>query len=212
MARCLTELWFKILNCITWGKTNPPPNLSCRYFIYSAEYILWARREEKTPRYFNYELMKELNGGKQMHDVWRLPSIAPWEKNCGKHPTQKPLCLLSRIILASTKSSAWILSPFAELNTTGIAANLLQHRYLAIEQEENSLEMSVDRRKEIEQPNRRHECLNKPNNQAQIFHGKDVLVLADPKANYDPELPFCLGWLIMVYPLWLSIYFIFNIL
>ena len=45
-ARCLTELGFKILNCITWVKTNPPPNLSCRYFTYSAEYILWARKEQ----------------------------------------------------------------------------------------------------------------------------------------------------------------------
>ena len=34
VARCLTELGFKILNCITWEKTNPPPNLSCKYFTY----------------------------------------------------------------------------------------------------------------------------------------------------------------------------------
>lgn len=50
VARCLTELDFKILNCITWVKTNPPPNLSCRYFTYSAEYILWARKELKTAK------------------------------------------------------------------------------------------------------------------------------------------------------------------
>ena len=62
VARCLTELDFKILNCITWVKTNPPPNLSCRYFTYSAEYILWARREQKVAHYFNYELMKEIMG------------------------------------------------------------------------------------------------------------------------------------------------------
>ena len=60
VARCLTELGFKILNCITWEKTNPPPNLSCKYFTHSAEYILWARKEQKVPHYFNYELMKKL--------------------------------------------------------------------------------------------------------------------------------------------------------
>ena len=73
VARCLTELGFKILNCITWEKTNPPPNLSCKYFTYSAEYILWARKEPKVSHFFNYNLMKKINGGTQMRDVWRLP-------------------------------------------------------------------------------------------------------------------------------------------
>ena len=40
--------------------------------------------------------MKEMNGQKQMTDVWHLPAIAPWEKTCTKHPTQKPLALLTR--------------------------------------------------------------------------------------------------------------------
>ena len=44
VANALTELNYKILNVITWQKTNPPPNLSCRYFSYSTEFILWARR------------------------------------------------------------------------------------------------------------------------------------------------------------------------
>ena len=109
IGQILTELDFKILNLITWQKTNPPPNFSCRYFTHSTEQIIWARKNAKVPHYFNYELMKEINGGKQMKDVWPFPAIANWEKSCGKHPTQKPLPLLSRIILASTKHNAWIL-------------------------------------------------------------------------------------------------------
>ena len=79
IARCLVELGFRILNCITWVKTNPPPNLSCRYFTHSTECILWARKEPKVSHYFNYELMRKINGGKKMRDVLRLPAIAPWE-------------------------------------------------------------------------------------------------------------------------------------
>lgn len=190
VARCLMELGFKILNCITWEKTTPPPNLSCRYFTYSAEYILWARKEAKIPHYFNYELMKELNGDKQMRDVWRLPSIAPWEKSCGKHPTQKPLCLLSRIILASTQTGEWILDPFAGSSTTGIAANLLNRRYLGIDQDETFLKMSIDRKKEIEQPGIKQDYLDKLNRQARIYRDKDVLVLNEPEHIYGPDLPF----------------------
>ena len=52
VARCLTELGFKILNCITWEKTNPPPNLSCKYFTYAAEYILWAYIFRSIPVHF----------------------------------------------------------------------------------------------------------------------------------------------------------------
>ena len=102
------------------------------------------------PHYYNYEMMKKINGDTQMTDVWRLPAIAPWEKSCGKHPTQKPIGLLSRIILASTEPGAWILDPFAGSSTTGIAANLLGRRFLGIEREEEFAAMAKARREEIE--------------------------------------------------------------
>lgn len=150
VANCLTQLGYKILNVITWAKTNPPPNISCRYFTYSTEFVIWARKSEKVAHYYNYDLMKHINGDKQMTDVWRLPAIAPWEKSCGKHPTQKPLGLLSRIIMASTKPGAWILDPFAGSSTTGIAANLLGRRFLGIEREREFVAISKARREELE--------------------------------------------------------------
>ena len=149
VANALSSLGFKILNVITWAKTNPPPNISCRYFTYSTEFIIWARKREKVAHFYNYELMKLINGDKQMRDVWNLPAIAQWEKTCGKHPTQKPLCVLSRIIMASTQKGAWILDPFAGSSTTGIAANLLERRFLGIEREEKFVAISKARREEI---------------------------------------------------------------
>lgn len=152
VANCLTELGYKILNVVTWAKTNPPPNISCRYFTYSTEFVIWARKSSKKAHYFNYDLMKQINGSKQMTDVWNLPAIATWEKSCGKHPTQKPLSLLSRIILASTQQGEWILDPFCGSSTTGIAANLLGRRFLGIDKEKNFVEMSKCRREELEDP------------------------------------------------------------
>lgn len=151
IAKILTELEFKILNVITWAKTNPPPNISCRYFTYSTEFVIWARKLAKVPHCYNYDVMKQINHGKQMTDVWQLPAIARWEKSCGKHPTQKPISLLSRIILASTHKGEWILDPFAGSSTTGIAANLLGRRFLGIDKEENFLLLSENRKKKIEQ-------------------------------------------------------------
>jgi site-specific DNA-methyltransferase (adenine-specific) len=152
VANALASLGFKILNVITWAKTNPPPNISCRYFTYSTEFIIWARKLAKVPHYFNYELMKAINGDKQMTDVWRLPAIAPWEKSCGKHPTQKPLSLMSRILLASTKKGDKVLDPFCGSGTTGIATNLLGRDFVGIEREREYVEMSQRRRQEIDNP------------------------------------------------------------
>lgn len=150
VAQMLNELGFRILNCITWAKTNPPPNLSCKFFTHSTEFVLWARKNKKVTHYFNYDLMKEINNGKQMRDLWTLPAIAKWEKSCGKHPTQKPLPLLARIILASTKENDWILDPFTGSSTTGIAANLLNRRFLGLDKESDFLELSKNRRVEID--------------------------------------------------------------
>lgn len=149
VANCLTSLGYKILNVITWQKTNPPINISCRFFTYSTEFIIWARKNPKIPHKFNYKLMKQLNDDKQMTDVWRLPAIGRWEKSQGKHPTQKPLSLLTRIILASSEPGDWIFDPFSGSSTTGIAANLIERRFAGIEQEKEFCIMSKDRREEI---------------------------------------------------------------
>lgn len=187
VGQVLSELGFKILNIITWQKTNPPPNFSCRYFTYSTEHIIWARKSENVPHYFNYELMKQLNGNKQMKDVWTLPAIAPWEKSCGKHPTQKPLSVLTRLILASTKSNAWILDPFAGSSTTGVAANLVNRRFLGIDQEEEFLTISKNRKLEIEN----HRIAANYRQRISGFNTDnelDLFLIEEPKVEYVNEL------------------------
>jgi len=138
IGKLLEETGFRILNVVTWVKTNPPPNLSCRFFTHSTEFIIWARKHKKVPHFYNYELLRKIAGGRQMKDVWELPAISVWEKSCGKHPTQKPLSVLTRAVLASTHVGSWILDPFAGSSTTGIAANLTGRRYLGIEQEKDA--------------------------------------------------------------------------
>lgn len=188
IANVLTELGYKILNVITWAKTNPPPNISCRFFTYSTEFIIWARNCPKVPHKYNYELMKAINDGKQMTDVWRLPAIARWEKSCGKHPTQKPLALLTRIILASTDEHDWILDPFAGSSTTGIAANLCGRRFLGIEQESGFVNLSKARREEINQLNIKRDYQKKIPDLS--FLQSTYLYITEPQEDYGSDLPF----------------------
>ena len=150
IGRALQKLDYKILNIITWQKTNPPPNFSCRYLTHSTEQIIWARKSEKFKHIFNYELMKKLNDDKQMKDVWGFPAIAPWEKACGKHPTQKPLSLLIRLILMASNEDSVICDPFAGSSTTGIAANLLGRKFVGIEKEREFIEISINRKSELD--------------------------------------------------------------
>ena len=146
IGMALEEEGFKIINNITWKKLNPPPNISCRAFTHSTETILWAKKDLKKAKHkFNYDVMKELNGGKQMKDVWETSLTKPSEKKYGKHPTQKPVDLLEKIILASTDENDLILDPFNGSGTTGIVASKLNRQYIGIEKEKEYLDLTVKR-------------------------------------------------------------------
>ena len=152
IGMALEESGFKILNNITWQKTNPPPNLACKTFTHSTETILWAKKDLKNVKYtFNYDVMKQINGNKQMKDVWTTSLTKPSEKKQGKHPTQKPLEILDKIILASTKENDLILDPFCGSSTTGISAVKLNRKYIGIDNETEYLDLSIRRYGELEE-------------------------------------------------------------
>lgn len=143
IGHVMGDLGFKILNDIVWEKPNPPPNLSCRYFTHSTEIILWASKSSKSRHCFNYEAMREINGGKQMKSVWRFMPPKAAEKQFGKHPTQKPVSLLERIISASTMAGDFILDPFAGSSTTGVAALGLGRAFCGIESDSEFVRLSA---------------------------------------------------------------------
>lgn len=150
----LEQEGFRILNNITWRKFNPPPNLACRTFTHSTETILWARKNDKKAKhYFDYALMKEINGGKQMKDVWEGPLTPKAEKSQGKHPTQKPLYLLERVILSSTKQGDRVLDPFVGSGTTCVAAKGLGRYAVGIDESPAYLTIASNRLKDMEEPN-----------------------------------------------------------
>lgn len=149
----LQKAGFKILNDICWFKPKASPNMSCRYFTASHETLLWARKDPMSKHTFNYGVMK--NGvwnddilkkpNKQMRSVWQIDTPKSSEKEFGKHPTQKPLELLRRVILASTNENDLILDPFTGSSTTGIMSLKLNRKFIGIDLEKEYLELSVKR-------------------------------------------------------------------
>jgi site-specific DNA-methyltransferase (adenine-specific) len=145
---------FHILNDIAWFKPNASPNLSCRFFTASHETIIWARKDKKAKHTFNYDAMK--NGlfpedklkkeNTQMRSVWSIASPKNSEKEYGKHPTQKPLDILKRIVLASTNENDIILDPFSGSGTTGVACRCLKNRkFIGIEIDQDYCELTKKR-------------------------------------------------------------------
>lgn len=152
-GHAIQSLGYHILNDISWFKPNASPNLSCRFFTASHETIIWARKDKKAKHIFNYDLMKDgswpedklKKSNLQMRSVWSLGTPKPEEKKFGKHPTQKPLDLLKRIILASTNEGDIILDPFTGSSTTGIASVMHGRKFVGIDMEKDYLELSKKR-------------------------------------------------------------------
>lgn len=163
---------YHILNDITWFKPNASPNLSCRFFTASHETLLWARKDKMAKHTFNYDVMKDWDDnykteveckkcnnkthhetihkrGQQMRSVWAINTPKKEEKVFGKHPTQKPLDLLKRIILASTNIGDIILDPFTGSSTTGVAANMYERKFVGIDSEKEYLDLSLQRLKAL---------------------------------------------------------------
>lgn len=149
----LEKLGFRILNNITWFKPNGAPNLSGRMFAAANETVIWASKSRNSKHVFNYEAMKFgdfpkdslKNPQKQMRDVWSIPTPGPSEKIHGKHPTQKPLELLRRIVLAASNPGQMVLDPFLGSGTTGVAALEAGRDFIGIELNEEYLDLATRR-------------------------------------------------------------------
>jgi site-specific DNA-methyltransferase (adenine-specific) len=152
---------FDILNDIIWYKPNAPPNLACKYFTHSHEILLWAKKNKQSHHRFNYHLMKTWNepkdklknADKQMRSVWSIPLIPPKEKELGKHPTQKPLELLNRIISSSTQKEDTVLDPFVGSGSTGIICSILNRKFVGIDNEKAYLDYAIKRYKDKSKKN-----------------------------------------------------------
>ncbi len=152
----LTKNGYDIINDIVMYKPNAPPNLSCKYFTHSHEIIVWARKSKNSIHTFNYEKMKTWNNpkdklknkDKQMRSVWSIPLMPKDEKEFGKHPTQKPMELLNRIISSSSNKDDWVLDPFVGSGTTGIVCNILNRKFIGIDSNKEYLDVAIKRFKD----------------------------------------------------------------
>ena len=134
----LQELDFKILNNVVWEKKEPPPNLTKKYFTHASEHLIWASKTNHSKHTFNYNLLKSFSTtGEPMksvwRDIWKMPSTNTYEKEFGKHPTQKPEEVVKRAIIASSNINDLVFDPFCGSGTTGVVCKKLNRKFVGID-------------------------------------------------------------------------------
>ena len=142
----------RIITQIVWYKPNAQPNITCRMFTESTEFILWAVNNEskKAKNWtFNYQTMKAMNNNKQMRNMWEIPLIKPSERKHGRHPSQKPLQVVERLVLAGTNEGDLILDPFSGTGTTGVVAEKQNRQWVMVEKEEEYNQIAQRRLHEL---------------------------------------------------------------
>lgn len=141
----LQSLGYRIINDLIWVKPDPPPNARRTAFTHAHETLLWASRGKGARHTFNYDLVNSPNLNAQVSSVWRIPAVPRSEKLHGYHPTQKPLRLVRRALLASTREGDLVFDPFAGSGTTAVAAKELNRAFVGAELEEGFAEFADHR-------------------------------------------------------------------
>jgi DNA modification methylase len=144
VGKIIQDLGFWILNDVIWVKTNPMPNWLGVRFTNATETLIWAVKDKSVKNYtFNREYAKSFGIGKIGANVWMFPICSKKERL--PHPTQKPLELLKRVILTSTKEGDLILDPLAGTGTTGYAAKMLGRDFVLIEKKPQYVQLIRER-------------------------------------------------------------------
>ena len=132
----LQRLGYRVINNIVWHKPNATPNALHTAFTHAHETLIWAGRSRASRHTFNYDLINSPDPGGQLSSVWRIRTVSKDEKAYGYHPTQKPLRLVRRALLASTKEGDLVFDPFTGSGTTAVATKELNRAFVGAELDE----------------------------------------------------------------------------
>lgn len=139
VGMALKDAGYWIINDVIWFKPNATPLLSCNRFAPSTELIWIASKTKKY--FFDYELAKKMNGGKQMRNLWTISA----KRHLTPHPAEKPEELLHRIISIGSKKDDLVLDPFMGSGTSGVMAKNLSRNFIGIENNKEYFQMATNR-------------------------------------------------------------------
>lgn len=133
----LLDPLFDTTQFMVWHKTNPAPKIFKAGFLNSCELIFCCWNKKHT---WNFISQKE------MHNFIETPiCMSPERLKSPKHPTQKPVSILKKIITIASNEDDIVFDPFMGVGSTGIAALALNRRFIGFEIEPQYFNASVER-------------------------------------------------------------------
>ena len=142
----------KLINSVVWYKRNAFPNVTQRMLCESTEHIIWAVNETKKKAKnwtFNYKDLKGMNGGVQMRNMWDIPSTSTSEKKHGKHPSQKPIELINRLVIGGSNKGDIIIDPFMGSGTLPVVALTANRKFIGIDNDKQYCDLALRRIRDI---------------------------------------------------------------
>jgi len=131
----LKRIGLQYASTICWHKTNPAPRFIRKaMFISSVEFICFAYKGKPIFNFQDFSQMHNFIETRLVQGKERLP-----------HTTQKPVSLISHLILVSSDNDSLILDPFLGSGTTAYCAKKLNRKCIGIEIEERYAEIAAKR-------------------------------------------------------------------
>ncbi len=128
---------FDTSNFMVWHKTNPAPKIFKAGFLNSCEMIFTCWNKKHT---WNFISQKE------MHNFIESPiCMRPERLSDPKHPAQKPVAILKKMIEIATNKNDIIFDPFMGVGSTGVAALELERRFIGVELDHKYFEAAKER-------------------------------------------------------------------
>lgn len=128
--------WYKCLdhkfdtsNFMIWHKTNPAPKIFKAGFLNSCEMIFTCWNKKHTWNFISQA---------EMHNFVESPiCMRPERLSDPKHPAQKPVSILKKMIKIASNKGDIIFDPFMGVGSTGVAALDLDRRFIGVEIDES---------------------------------------------------------------------------
>lgn len=149
IAEKASRIGYYVKTIITWSKTSSMPEPQGSRVSRNLEYILHLSKV-RTPQFDKSiyldnppELGGKNNGNetKKLSDVWTLPTSSGRDG----HGAQFPIALPARCIALSTSEKDLVLDPFVGSGNTGVAAKLLNRRFIGIDVSDEYLSIAKTR-------------------------------------------------------------------
>ena len=121
----LLDKRFDATNFLIWHKTNPAPKIFKAGFLNSCEMVYTCWNKKHTWNFISQA---------EMHNFIESPiCMKPERLSTPKHPAQKPVAILKKLITIASNEGDVVFDPFMGVGSSGVAALMTNRKFIGFE-------------------------------------------------------------------------------